>query len=176
MHDGAHERTGGEVRGRVGRCRRGRLDGRHRLSGQHGFVALELVRLQQPHVGRDHVADAQGHDITGHEVAHVEELLGAVAPHQGLVADVGVQRGDRDLGAVLVDKAQPDAQDHDRGDDPAIDAVTRGRGHGRGGEQQEEQRVAELPGEDTPHRHPSLGQDVAPERLSSGGGFLRGQA
>ena len=68
----------------------------------------------------------KAHDIAGHEVAHVEALLGAVAPHQGLVADVGVQRGDGDLRAVLVDEAEPDAQHHDRGDDPAIGAVAGG--------------------------------------------------
>ena len=56
VHDGPHEGAGGEVGGGVGRCRCGRLDGRQRLSGQHGFIAFELVGLQQPHVGRNDVA------------------------------------------------------------------------------------------------------------------------
>ena len=70
-------------------------------------------------------------DVAWHQLAHVEALWRAVAPDQGLVVDVGVQRGDRELGAVLVDEAEPDAQDDDRGDDRAVDGVTRGRGDRR---------------------------------------------
>jgi hypothetical protein len=88
---GAHERARGQVDCRVARrVDRRRLDRRHGLAGQDGLVALQLVGLQQPQVGGDHVADAQGHHVAGHQFADVKALLAAVAPDQGLVADVGV--------------------------------------------------------------------------------------
>ena len=69
----------------------------------------------------------------------------AVAPHQRLVADVGVQRGDRELGAVLVDEAEPDAQDDDRGDDRRRRSVSPVAAEiAAAAEQQDEQRVAQL--------------------------------
>ena len=136
----AHE---GRSTGRRG-DRGGRLDRRDGLAGEDGLVALQLVGLQQPQVGGDQVTHAQGHHVAGDQLAHVQTLLFAVAPDQGLVADVGVQRGDRQLRAVLVDEAQPHAQDDDRGDDRPVGGVAGGRGDACRGEQQDEQRVAEL--------------------------------
>ena len=52
------------------RLRLGRLLGRPRLARQHRLVALELVHLEQPQIGRNHVADPQMHDITRNELCH----------------------------------------------------------------------------------------------------------
>ena len=46
--------------------------------GQHRLVALELRGLQQPQVGRHDVADADPHDVAGHELRHVDGGLLAV--------------------------------------------------------------------------------------------------
>ena len=106
------------------------------------------VDLEQAHVGGDDVADAQRDDVAGHEVAHVDAPLGAVAPDERLVADVGVQRGDGALGAVLVDEAEPDAEHDDRGDDRRRRSGRRSRRTRRRRQQQDEQRVAQLADED----------------------------
>ena len=54
----AHEGARAKVQGRVSR-RLGlrRLLGRPRLAGQHRLVALELVHLEQPQIGGNHIAD-----------------------------------------------------------------------------------------------------------------------
>ena len=164
MHDRAHERARRQVD--VGAGRRDRVDHlrcRHGLAGQDGLVTLELDLLEDADVGGDDVADVQRHHVAGHEIGHRDPGLRAVAGHQRLVADVRVQRGDRALGAVLVDEAQADAEHHDRGDDPAVGGLTRGRGHEGRGEQQDEQRVAQLSDEHPERGDPVLGEDVATE-------------
>jgi hypothetical protein len=100
------------VRGRLRRLRR-----RHRLAGEDGLVAFELVGLDDPQIGGHDVADLQGHDVTGDEDAHVHLASRAVPPGQGAVVDVAKEGCDRPRGAVLVDEAQSDAQDQDQGDD-----------------------------------------------------------
>jgi hypothetical protein len=161
---GAHERARGQVDGGVARGDRGSgLGRRDRLAGQDGLVALQLVGLQQP-------------QVAGHQVAHVQALLAAVAPDQRLVADACVQRRDRQLGAVLVDKAQAHAQRHDRGDDGPVGGVAGGRRDARRGQQQEQQRVAELAAQDPKGGHRVGGQHVTADTGQPGGGLLGGEA
>jgi hypothetical protein len=91
MDDRAHERARGQVDGRV-RSRGGlrRLRRRHRLPGEDGLVAFELVGLDDPEVGGHHVADLQGNDVAPNEDAHLELPLRAVTPDKRLVVDVAV--------------------------------------------------------------------------------------
>jgi hypothetical protein len=99
--------------------------GRRRgLPGQDRLVAFQLVDVQEADVGGNQVADPQFDHVAGYQVAHIESLLGPVAPHDGLVPDLGVQGGDRQFRPVLVDEAQTDAEDHDGGDDPRVGGVT----------------------------------------------------
>ena len=71
LHERAHERARAQIQRRVARrLRLGRLLGRSRLAGQHRLVALELVHLEQPQIGRNHVADPQVHDVTRDELGH----------------------------------------------------------------------------------------------------------
>ena len=56
--------------------RRGGLLDRQRLAGQDRLVALELVGLEQPHVGRHDVADAERDDVAGHELRRGDRDLG----------------------------------------------------------------------------------------------------
>jgi len=141
-HQRPHERA---RRGRDGgvarRLRVERLRCGLRLAGQDRFVAFELVRLEQPQVGRDDVADPQVDDVAGHEIsdAHLHRL--AVALDEGQVADLGMQGLDSPLRAVLVQEAKADAHRDDRGDDSGLDPVADDcRDHGR--DQQQKQEVA----------------------------------
>jgi hypothetical protein len=72
-------------------------------------VAFELGHLDQAHVGRNKVAESQTHNIARHDIGNVETLLLAVAPDHRLVVDVAMQRGDRELGPVLVEEPEADA-------------------------------------------------------------------
>ena len=163
MHDGPHEAARRQVDGGVARCRCRRLARRHRLSGEHTLVALELVYVRQADVGGDEIADLQADPVARHELAHVDALLPAVAPHERLVADVRMQGRDRELRPVLVDEPEPDAQGDDEGDDRTVDGVAGQRRDRRRGEQEDEERVAELTGEHAPRRHPVGRQDVRAE-------------
>ena len=118
--------TAGRPPSRLGdrlRC----LDRGHRFAGEDCLVALELVGLDDPQVGRHDTADPQRHDVTRDEQAHVKRALPAVPPDQRLVVDVAMESGDGIGGAVLVDEAEADAQQHDRADDSRVGQTPRER-------------------------------------------------
>jgi len=69
--------------------------GRHRLAGEHGFVALELRGVEQPSVGRDEVAQAQIDHVARYQLEHVHLACLAVSPRDGFVTQAVVQGGDR---------------------------------------------------------------------------------
>ena len=130
VHDGAHERAGGEVdRGVAGRDRLRGLLRRHRLPGQHRLVALQLGRLDNPAGRREPRRPRAGRPRPRGPGAGVHAPLFAVAPDQRVVVDVAAQGGDRLGRAVLVDEAERHAQDHDPGDDRRVRGVPGQRGH-----------------------------------------------
>ncbi len=163
-HDGRSTAEPVEPPGPAGpsahRARRRRLGGRHRLAGEHRLVALELVRLEQPHVGGDEFPDVQFDDVAGYELAHVELLPRTVAPHDHFVADIRVERRNRLLRPVLVHEPEPDAQRDDRGDDATVGAVAGRRRHRGRREEEDEQRVTQLP-----HQHPERGDPPGGEHV-----------
>jgi hypothetical protein len=118
--DSAHERTRGQVERRVSVAWRRRLHSHRRLTGEHRLVALEAIRLGQPQVGRHDVTHPQANHVPGHQSHDVDLLRPPVALDERRAADLGVQRLDRLLGAVLVDEAEPDAQTDDREDDRSV--------------------------------------------------------
>ena len=144
MDDSTHEGARRQVNTRIGGRRFSRFDRRHRLTSQDSFVAFQLHGLDQTDIGRDEITHAKLDDVTRYQVPDIDSLGLLVSPHERLVMDVGVQRRDGDLGAVLVDEPETDAEHHDRGDDPTISRIAGCRGHGRRGEKQDQQRVAEL--------------------------------
>ena len=69
------------------------------------------------------------------------------------MADLRVQRGYRLLGTKLVHETEPHRHAHDRADDHRVSGIAREPRHRRGGEKQQEQRIAELAGEHRPRAH-----------------------
>jgi hypothetical protein len=103
--DRAHERAGGQrQRGR------GRLDGidllfrRYGLAGRHRLVALEAVRLQQPQIGRHHVADRELDHVSRDQRGQVEGGGLAVAEGQGGVSQLICSPTKADTKAVLISR------------------------------------------------------------------------
>ncbi len=80
----------------------------------------------------------------GHELGDVDRRGLAVAHRQRGVAQLGVQRLDRQLGAVLVEEPQPDAEADDQQDDQRAGALTDGKRGQRRGHEQDQQRIAQL--------------------------------
>ena len=76
------------------------LRGGHRLPGEDRLVAFRFVRLDDPQVGGNNIADPQLDDVAWDEDAHVQLALAAIAPDERLVMDVGVECGDSPCGAA----------------------------------------------------------------------------
>ena len=162
-HERAHEGARAQIQRRVpGRLGLGRLLRGPRLAGQHRLVALELVHLDQPQIGRHDVADPQMHDISRDELRDVELGRRTVAIDGGQMLDLGMQLLDRLLRAVLVEEAQADAHRHDRADDQRLRPVADHRRDDGRDEQQQQQVAAQLAGEHRPGADAVRGQDVRP--------------
>ena len=97
-HDSAHERARRKVQG--GLRRRDRIAAllrRQRLARQHRLVALETLDVQQAHVRRHDITDGEPHDIAGDELGDVDPHRLPIAYRERGVAQLGVQRLDRQL-------------------------------------------------------------------------------
>ena len=159
----AHDRSHQRARLRRARPAIGGLLDRHRLAGEHRLVALELGRLEQPDVGGDDVADRRAARRRRERASTTSTRCGrAVADDERGVPDLRVQRRDRLLGPVLVHEAEPDRQADDHADDHRVGRVAREARHRGRGEQQQEQRIAELTREDAPRAHRVTAQRVRP--------------
>ena len=86
-----------------------------------------------------------------------------------------MQRGDRPLGAVLVDEAEPDAQHDDGRDDRRVGGVAGQPGDTAAAEQQDQQRVAQLADEHAERGHAVGRQHVRAERPQAIGRVRRAQ-
>ena len=106
MHDRPHEDTRGEIHTSGIRLRLGGLGHWERLPGEHRLVALEGVDLEEPHIGRDDVADTQADNVTRNQRDRVDELIQPIATDERAVVDFLVQRLHGVFRPVLVDKAQ----------------------------------------------------------------------
>ena len=78
------------------------------------------------------------------------------------VTDLAVECRDRLFGAELVEEPQADRERDDHRDDDGVGSLPDERGDGCGGQQQEEQGIAELSHEDAPRHDP-----VAAERVGA---------
>jgi hypothetical protein len=119
--------------------------------------------MQQAQVRRHDIADGQTHDIARHELGDIDRHRLAVAHRQRGVTQLGVQRLDRQLGAVLVEKPQPDAQTDDQKDDRGAGALTHGKRSQRRGHEQDQQRIAQLTCQHRERARAMAAQSVSPD-------------
>ena len=116
---------------------------------------------QQPQVRRHHVARPPSRTTSPgtSSVTSTADRL-AVAHRERGVAQLGVQRLDRQLGAVLVEEPEPDAQADDQQDDQRAGALTDDERGQRRGHEQDQQRIAQLA-----HQHRERPRAVAAQRV-----------
>ena len=136
MDDRSHERARREIDGRVA----SRSASTVFAAGIDSpvstrLVALELVDLDQPQVGRHQVARLAGATTSpGTRSRDVDALAGVPSRHTRvswwmLACSAATATSER----YSLTNPSPTLRTHDRGDDPAVDGVAGGRGHrGRG--------------------------------------------
>ena len=119
---------------------------RHRLAGQRRLVDEEILRRDQPHVRRDHVAGRQQHDVAGHELLdrHFDMILRCaryLATHGRGDQHHPLQRFSSLVRTMFLDETQRDAQAHHDRDHDGDPLIAQEVGRGRERQQQQVQRV-----------------------------------
>ena len=158
------------MRGRDG------LFSHRRLAGEDGFVTLEAARLQDAHIGGHDVTEAKTDDIAGHELGDVDLLHVPVALHKSRAPDLRMERLDGLLGAILVDKAEHDADTEDSDDNARLGGVSDHGGDDRGRQEKRQQEAAQLPAEHVPDADAVTAESVGTDRLQAPSGLVTGQA
>jgi hypothetical protein len=124
---------------------------RQAFAGQGGLGGLQRNRLDQARIGRNGVAFLDADDVPGHQLLGRHAAPGAVADHVRLRGRHAPQGGQGLLGARLLDAAHKRIEQHHREDSDCLVRQRRvplsepqaGRDQ-RSGQQQDDQRVAEL--------------------------------
>ena len=131
--------------GAPARHRLGGLLCRDRLAGEDRLVALEVARGQEPHVSRDDRADPEVHDVARHQVGDLDAHRPAVA------VDGRPRGGSRECIASAARSARYSLTNPSPTDAATIIPMMiasrpspTNAGHGRRGEQQPQQRAAQL--------------------------------
>ena len=114
------------------------------------------------------VPDAEVHDVARHQVGDLDAHRLAIARRRDLVADLGVHRLRRAFCPVLVDEPETDRRGDDHPDDDRVEALADDRRHRRRGEQEPQQRAAQLASEHRPRARMMGAHRVRPERSRSG--------
>jgi hypothetical protein len=146
---GAHETDVRQVERIVDRLQAGLrvLLGRHRLAAQGRLVDEQVLAVQEPEIGWDHVAGRQAHDVARHQ--HLHRQLGEIGRLEALDAGRGLhhraQPGGGFIRSMLLDEGGHDRQhhhddDHDGGPDIAEKIGGRGKR-----QQQRVQRIFDAP-------------------------------
>ena len=144
----AHEADVGEIKRRFrgSDMSRGDFLERHRLAGECRLVEEEILRRDQPEIGGNHVTRRQQDNIAGYKLLdrHVDVIMrlstclpahGRGYRHHPLQLVGGI------VGAMFLDEAQRDAQNHHDSDHDRSPLIAQEVGRGRKGEQKQVQRV-----------------------------------
>ena len=170
-----HPVTQGRVRSDVG----GRgLGHRLRFAGQRRLLHLQPGRGQQPPIGRHPVPRLQRHHVTDHQLSRVQVLRPPVPAHGRGRHQHVLECLQRCLRARFLDEPDGRVEQHHRRDDhrglplPAHDQADH-----RGDQQDDDQKVLELPQERLPPRlTPRLDQPVRTVPVQPPGRLPRRQA
>ena len=141
-------------------CAQG-LGHRHRFPGERGFGQLQLGTVDQACVGAYGVAGRQQQHVARHQFGGGQGLFLAFAQHPHLQAGQAAQRGHRTFGAAFLQGANDGIDQHHQQDHAGIAPVPQRQGQQGGGQQQVDERAAELVQQQMPERPGRrLGQGV----------------
>ena len=155
----------------------GVLRDRRRLAGEGRLLRLQVDRPHQPAVGGDAVACVEHEQVAGHHVPRRQLDLLAVTDDGGARGRHLPQRIDGALGAELLHEAEQHGEQHDHRDRDGFDDVPEQRRQCSRHQQDDDQHVAELRGEQPPRRGPVGGlQHVRADALEPTSRFVRRQA
>ena len=142
------------------------LDHRHRLAGEHAFVALALVDVKQTQVGRHQGPDAKRHHVAWHQIRHGHPSP-PVPADLGLLPDLGPKGRHRELRPVFVEEAEADAEGDDDGDDHRVGATAGEPRNQRRAEQEDQDWVPNLAKENRSGMHTVHGECIRAEPTES---------
>ena len=145
---------------------------RHRLAGERRLFGAQVLRLEEPQVGRNLVAQLEEHDVPRNELLRGEHARLAAAHRPGLGGKHVADRIQRLLGPAFLDEPeQPVENDHGE-DDRRVDPQAQHQFGEPGGEKNVDKDVVEL-GEEPHERAPllALRQAVRPIFLQPGRGL-----
>ncbi len=133
--------------------------------------------LEQAHVGRHDVADAERHDVAGHEAGRRQPRSARRRASTRAVWRMSACSAATALAArYSLTKPSPTLRRTIDGDDHRVDRIAGEARDGGGREQEDQQRVAQLAHQDPARRHPLHPQGVRPERAQPLRGLGAGQA
>ena len=147
----------------------GSLEGGRRLTGQRRLVDVEMVRGEEPAVGRDDVAGRKLDDVAPDHVVDGQLLGSPAADHRGAQREACLEGGHGRLRARLLDEPEAGAHRDDRKDDPGLDRVADRDADAARCHEDEDERARELAGQDSRPGAPPLAakrvRAVGPETL-----------
>jgi hypothetical protein len=138
--------------GRVVREHVERLVHRHRLPRERRLGDHERRGLGQAGVGGHGVARLEQDDVAGHERARFDPRLNALAHHPRAERREPSKLGERALRAALLKGPDDRVEQHDNADHHGVAGVTEHERERGRAEEQVDERVLELPGEDGQER------------------------
>ena len=96
------------------------------FAGERGFLHAQVGALDEPAVGRHHVARLEQDDVARHEIArgHLDDL--PAAPDADNRHREALEHRHRALGALFVHEAQDGVEDDDREDGDGVGEVAEG--------------------------------------------------
>ena len=148
-----------------------------RFAGERRFVGLQIDRLDQAQVRRNHVAGFKQHQVTWNQLGSIKRQALAAAPNIGQWHGHKTQRSKRAFGPVFLHGANNGIQNQDHQDRDGVHGLTDEAGNRCGSQQDQDHEIGELAKEHHQQRAPvTLGEHIRPGLRQTRGRLLGRQA
>ena len=161
-HAGAEEHHAAAVGERcLDAAHRGVLLDRFGLAGQRCLVGPQHGRVNQPRIGRNQISRVDEEQVAAYDVTTRDDFCPSVADYSRTRCGHSRERGDRLLGAVLLEEPDDGVEDDDGDDRAAVDDLAESNRDPGGADQNPHHQALELSCEDRePRRALGLAQLV----------------
>jgi hypothetical protein len=144
-----------------------------RFAGESGFVAMKIARLDQAHIGGDHVAALEHDNVARYQLLGRQRDELALPLHPRRARAEFLQRFHGSGGAELGHEADQGVDQKHEQDGGRLGPFAEQRGKGGGARKQRDHRALELIGKDSECRCGRMRlQRIRPITFKSAGGFL----